>query len=332
MRCLVLADLLREEGSDVTFVCRPGKLNTHIENRGFPVKVLDGSCMQSQEEDARLTAKWLKDMSVDWLVVDHYELDTVWERILACYAEKIMAIDDLANRPHQCDLLLDQFDPGNGSFRYRGLVPEYCRLLLGLDYFLLHPSFIRAKKSISIRSGDVRQLLIFYGGSDPTGETEKVLAALRSMDCSWKVDVVIGQANPRMPQIRQLCDKSRFSLFVQTSEIARLMARADLAFGAGGVSMWERCFLGLPSVVTTVAANQNMSVAHAAKFGAVWSLGWHGEMTSSVYRQALEEALTNKERLSKMSERSLQLTSSVWNGVGRHPVVSEMIRLYEVNS
>jgi UDP-2,4-diacetamido-2,4,6-trideoxy-beta-L-altropyranose hydrolase len=204
MRCLTLADQLRGDGTEVAFICRdlPGGMFDLLDARGYRNARLDlaATSPRLQHDDARATIEALAQLfpgGVDWLVVDQYELDAEWERLLRPLSRKLMVIDDLANRSHDCDLLLDQNYYRDLDSRYQGLVPEQCVTLLGPGYVLLRPEFTLARQRLRARDGIVRRILVFFGGSDPTNETEKVMAALRLLGRpDIDVDVVVGLANP----------------------------------------------------------------------------------------------------------------------------------------
>jgi len=182
MRCLTLADELRERGAEIVFVCRDfaGNLCGYTEGNLKHAAWL-GADWQT---DARQVEEIIKDFNThpDWLVVDHYALDERWERYLRSYVKKIMVIDDLADRPHDCDLLLDQNFYENLESRYDGLAPSGCKKLLGPKYALLRPEFREERKNLRKRDGYVKRIMIFFGGSDPTNETTKALEAVRMLN------------------------------------------------------------------------------------------------------------------------------------------------------
>ena len=276
MRCLTLAEELSQAGVEVGFMSRnhEGNLNGLIRKKSFKLYELPTGIQgqsndskrgeyvawlgTSQEDDASETIEILKDNRPDWLIVDHYALDEVWERLARPYAKKIMVIDDLADRLHDCDLLLDQnYTSGNGD-RYSDLVPPSCTKLLGPRYALLRSEFAEARRNLRRRYGTVRRLFVFFGGFDPDNMTGKALQALRMPEFSQlDVDVVLGVANPHRKGIEHLVDnRPRTSLHVQVDNMAELMSKADLALCAGGSSTWERFCVGLPSLVVTIADNQ----------------------------------------------------------------------------
>ena len=274
MRCLTLAEKLRsEKQAEIHFICRDleGNLNSLIESNGFFVNILprhfENFDLSSygdwltvpQEVDAKETAEILKTLGdVQRLIVDSYSLDFRWENFLRSFCGEIFVIDDLANRKHDCDFLLDQNFYLGKDLRYCHLVPKNCKLLLGPRHALLRKEFYTARKNLRRRDGSIKRVLIFYGGIDSTDETSKALKAfVRMMLENVKIDVVVGSKNPQKFEIEKFCHQYDFLRYhEQINNMAELMGAADLAVGAGGSTTWERCFLGLPSLVTAVAENQ----------------------------------------------------------------------------
>jgi len=332
MRCLTLADELRQRGDTILFICRehPGNLIGLVEGKGYPVKRLPIEHVAKPEETVHsewLGTSWEQDAAVtiavvggtnpQWLIVDHYALDRRWEEKFRTYVNRIMVIDDLADRPHDCDLLLDQNLYKNMESRYYDLVPVNCKKLLGPKYALLRPEFIEARRNLRERDGRVRHMLIFFGGSDPTNETAKALEAFRSLNRQEiAVDVVVGSLNVRWEEIKSLCTSMRNTIFHrQISNMAELMVLADLAIGAGGGTTWERCAVGLPSIVLTIAENQEATTAVVARTGVLWYLGRSTNVTIEHLAKAIRRALNNPLMLKEMSEKAARkMGSEIFTG------------------
>lgn len=278
-RCHALADGLARRGAQVIFVCRhliagaaerlqaAGHTVVCIDGAGKPDELAHAAWLGgAQMEDAVRTRAVLADFAPDWLIVDHYALDICWERALRDLAPRIMAIDDLADREHDCDLLLDQNLYPDMTSRYARLVAAGASLLLGPRHALMRPEFAAARGRR--RDGVVRRVLVFFGGVDAANQTGRVIALLpRALPVQVEVDVVIGAAHPNRAGIEAACAQSGYRCNVQTTRMAELMAAADLAIGAGGTAVWERCCTGLPALVWPVADNQHAQVATAADAG-----------------------------------------------------------------
>lgn len=326
MRCKTLADELRAKGVEIRFFCRelPGNLVQMLCEAGYPTTVLPAPASSiattlpspddyaawlgvEQSEDAAQMLDALGDYVPDWLVVDHYGLDVTWERILHPKVGRIFVIDDLANRPHDCDMLLDQNLYVGMESRYTDLVPPHARQLLGPRFALLRPEFRKARETLCWRDGTVRRILVSFGGVDPTRETEKVLEALQELNrMDIAVDVVVGDNNPRADVIRAKCGGlPNVTFHCQISNMAALMAAADFSFGAGGSSHWERCSVGVPTAVTVTSANQSGVTRDLAASNVVLALGSAAEADSARYQSVLD-SLT-KEQLVALQSASLAL-------------------------
>lgn len=288
MRCLTLADALDAKGAECQFICRAheGNLIDFIRSKGYlthalPVAAESGDTANDQSpdsdlahsawlgatqaEDANACASILAAQHPDWLIVDHYALDIVWEEALAPYYHQLMVIDDLADRKHVCDLLLDQTF-GREDADYLPLVPETCRLLCGSRYALLRSEFAALRSySLQRRAKPVmRDLLVTLGGVDKDNATGQVLQALStcSLPENCRITVVMGATAPWLDEVRNLAQQMPWStrVLVGVSNMAQLMADSDLAIGAAGATSWERCCLGLPTAMMVLADNQR----HAA--------------------------------------------------------------------
>lgn len=284
VRCLALADQLQSQGAKISFISRdlPQYLCDILKDRGMEHLPLDCDSLtylpddlshslwlrSTQMHDALSTKKLLLGKTWDWLVVDHYALDARWEKSLRSSVMHLMVIDDIADRYHDCDVLLDQNFYSDMSVRYSGKVPEGCRLLLGPRYALLREDFRKFRNQIKQRSGNVKKILLFFGGVDEKNYTGVAIEALAKLDVSnISVEVVVGAVHPFLSEIKQACLSHGFIFHVQTDRMAELMADADLALGAGGSATWERCFMGLPTLCIFTADNQRKQVKDAALAG-----------------------------------------------------------------
>lgn len=295
MRCLSLASSLREQAAEIVFICREhdGHLCDFVESKAYQVlrlpKLIEAAEVESKDDDPS-HAIWLGcDWSLDaeqtasvmgergewgWLIVDHYALDFRWESRLRSQVKNIFVVDDLADRQHDCDALLDQNLSNEMESRYQGLVPETCRQFLGPSYALLRPEFYKERERLCREHGEVKRILVFFGSMDPQNYTGLVLEGIAKLDMAdVKVDAVIGTSNPNQEILRKVCDAmTNVCLHVQVENMAELMAKADLAIGAGGATTWERCCLGLPSFALAIAENQVEVLKVAAEHGLLYSI------------------------------------------------------------
>ena len=337
MRCLALADALKSRGASTHFICR--HIFAHhaelLDQRNHSVAQLSGDRLPkaadelthshwlgaSQLQDARDTLEALAGEFWDWLVVDHYALDARWESIIRQSAAHILVIDDLADRLHECDALLDQNLHANMETRYTGKAPQDCRLMLGPRYALLRDEFLRLRAYVQPRTGPLEQVLVFLGGVDADDITSKALQALVHLSRpEIRIEVVIGTHHPARGSIEKTCRQNGYRYHVETACMAELMVQADLAIGSAGSATWERCCLGLPTLCVTIANNQ-ISIAKAlAMRGVVINLGDGRQLSVPALLRALSRMINNPEELTEFSNRGMSLVDGC--GVQR---VTEMI-------
>ena len=309
MRCLGLAENFTSAGFDVAFAASQESFKS--------VAALNDSSLErlvltdaQEEESVALVRRWPN--GVDLLLVDHYERDAAFERACRSWARKIVIVDDLANRPHDGDVLIDGV---NRAGDYRRLVPTSCRRLCGPHYALINSRFPAARaNALARRDGrPVGRVLVTFGQVDAPNMTMRALEALRAIEFDGEIDIAIGAAAPHLPEIRAAAG-DRVRLHVDASALDLLMTSADLAIGAGGVTSWERCCLGLPSVVTIIADNQRTQVSTIAGAAACLAVGEP--------RPGIEDEIAHAlRRLSGDAELRVRMARAAANLIdGRGPV------------
>lgn len=340
MRCLTLAKQLERHAVEVTFICREfeGSSISYLQSQGIKViilppvekKIADLQWIRDGWEiDARETISIIKEMDneIDLIIVDHYGLDNRWESLLRSCAKHIMVIDDLADRVHDCDYLLDQNFYINMNERYIGLVPDQCLKMLGPDYVLLRDEFLQVANRNRERTGEINNILIFFGGTDPTGETLKALEAVIELNIpEVEVNVVVGALNPKRNEIEQLCKEiPNVNFHCQINNMAELMVKADLAIGAGGTTTWERCFLGLPSLTIIVAENQIELTKAIAKEGASIIIGWGTEVGVKEIKKTLSKIKEKPLHMKDMSARCFEVLDQ--KKISNQPVLKKILEM-----
>lgn len=340
MRCLALAKAASLRGLTVHFVCceHNGAALDLIEKAGFALHRLpitaneslsagyEGWLGESWQQDAARTARIIQDEVgvVEWLVVDHYGIDERWEGMLRAVAHRIFVIDDLADRRHDCDLLLDQ-NLRSKKACYVGLVPPSATVLLGPIHALLRDEFRQVRAQVSVRAGVVRRVMIFFGGSDPTNETEKAIEAIRRLNPTGiEVDVIVGANNPMKERIAALCMALPYMDFhCQVDNMAHFLVEADLVLGAAGVSSWERLALGAPALVVAVADNQIENMLQLDGLGVAVGLGASRNVTVGKLSLAIESLLSSPLIVKAMSEKAFGLV----DGEGISRVVDRLVEM-----
>jgi len=346
MRCLTLADELKKRGAEICFVARgmPAHLTQMLQERSFVFHALPEHISMedieelphskwlktSQHQDAVHTLEQLGHGFFDWIIVDHYAIDQRWETPLRVVAKKIMVIDDLADRQHDCDVLLDQNFYHDAQMRYVGKVPQHCQVLLGPAYALLRDEFIEMRKHVKPRTGQVNNVLIFFGGVDAENLTGMALKALIAVNLDLHVDVVIGQQHPKIQEIESLCKSHFFACHVQTKQMAHLMAHADLAIGAGGSSIWERFCMGLPSICISAADNQRQQLTDLQLEGLIISQKQNSHAIEFL-SQALRVLKSGSNFQTEMSEKIYQLVDGYGASKVSHLIFSRNIEMRLAN-
>ena len=270
MRCLTLARSLEALGWRCGFAVNDEAGETVPALRHSDTLVLAAG----ENEPATLRRRWPE--GVDWLIVDHYGRDAAWEAQCRGWAKAILALDDLADRAHDCDVLLDQTF-GRRAEDYSGLTPAESRGPAGREFALLRPGFAAARRESLQRrtgAGGLRRLLVGLGATDPETHSRQVLAGISRSGLPLAVDVVLGAGARHLDDIRKLCATmpQDTTLHVDASDMPGLMARADLAIGAAGTTKWERCCLGLPSILVVIAENQRRIASSVSATGAAQRL------------------------------------------------------------
>jgi UDP-2,4-diacetamido-2,4,6-trideoxy-beta-L-altropyranose hydrolase len=310
MRCLTLAEALRERGLEMRFICgdHSGNLNAWVQSKGVPVTVLPRASLVDAVADAEQTILALGAGRPDWMVVDHYGLDVEWEQRLKPFVGRLLVIDDHTGRSHDCDVLLDQNYSEGGTQWYGGLIPAACKMLLGPDYALLRKEFGELRGQV-YRRQSLENLLVFFTAGDDQGETLKAMRGIEMFGQAKRVDVVVGRLNSHNAAIKQKCDELHWGYHCQVDYMPSLIAQADLVVGAGGSSNWERCALGVPALVAILADNQ-VTIAQALdSAGVVRNLGWFHALTPNDYADALRAL--DMCQLIAMSGKALRMVDAV---------------------
>ena len=339
-RAVALGHILKARGCKVHFICRrlPDVLRPQADSAGIGIIDLPPAAGPepaastgyehwlgtSWREDARQTLAAIDTLgSVDWLVVDHYGIDSRWQSQVRSATRSLLVIDDLADRRHECNILLNHNFLDGGGQRYATLVSSDVRLLLGPGYAPLREEFSRERRDLSRDTGRASHILVSLGGADPQGTTMRVLEAVTRLGAKdVRVTAVLGGLNPHRDEIeRKFRRVPNVELRRQVVDMAALMVDADLAVGAGGISNWERCCLGLPSLVVSVAQNQIEPAEMTARKGACVYLGEAADLTGTDLHHALSELLGSEAQRGKLSQGGLALV----DGRGCERIADEML-------
>lgn len=340
VRCLALAGVLRQRGMDCWFVHRKhhGNLTKMIRGHGFDVKELpapervmtsieDGDYAAwlgvDEGEDAEQTIHALGDKKPEWLVVDHYGLGVKWEHRVRSYVKHVFVIDDLVNRFHDCDLLLNQ-NYGNFSDKYCCYLPRNTKTLLGPSYAMLGPEYYITRKWIKPRDGRIKRVLIFFGGSDLNNITRCALQALNAPIFEHlELNVVLGKNNPYMDEIESvIVQRPNARIYHTLPHLADLMIKADLMLSGGGTTIWESCCMGLPNIVVALAENQKSSCDALHASGYINYLGAEDGVDEEDFIVSIEGLLAGPDKVMAQSRKMYKLVS----GDGAKKVAEQLLK------
>ena len=304
-RCLALAQSLRKRGAACTFISREvdGHLFASVVGAGFeqlvlagpleltPQKLMHDGAQVTVKDDAQGTIAALAGERPTWLVIDHYGIDDEWEHLLRPHVDRILVIDDLANRHHECEVLVDQNFSLIGPERYSGLVREGTLLLCGPKFALLQPEFARQRLSLHRGRSTGLQAFISFGGSDRENLTSLALDAFQLPALKGiTLEVAIGQHNPNRDALeKRIAERPDSRAHYAPKSLAPLMAQSDFAIGAGGTTTWERFCLDLPSVVIALAKNQVQTCESLAASGRINYVGFWTDVTVATLRLSIQQ-------------------------------------------
>jgi UDP-2,4-diacetamido-2,4,6-trideoxy-beta-L-altropyranose hydrolase len=299
MRCLTLAEGLKQNGWTCMF------LSSRETQETIPVLAQSGF---------RILDPFQGPDTADILIVDHYDLDVRYEAQTRVWANCILVIDDLADRKHDCDILLDQ-TYGRKAKDYHAFVPTGCEILTGAEYALLRPQFTAMRKqALDRRNGQINRVLVSMGSTNIHNVTTMVLRGLHAFEGKkLDIDVVLGSTAPRIEDVKDIIQEIEnkglhtIRFLTDVADMASLMTQIDLALGAGGTTSWERCSLGLPSLIVEIADNQHLIANRLHQAGAVYNLGWIDNINGAVIAAALTELCDDRNRVLSMSNKAAQI-------------------------
>ncbi|MGE0700348.1 MAG: UDP-2,4-diacetamido-2,4,6-trideoxy-beta-L-altropyranose hydrolase [Hyphomicrobiaceae bacterium] len=345
MRCLTIASALREAGIDCTFLCRAhdGHMGAAIERAGFPVRLepvdpeyarrddYAGWRGASLDSDIRATVTAVAETGAEMLIVDHYGLDAELERALRAHVRGIVVLDDLYDKPHDCDVLIDQ-NIGHRPEYFDGLVPSAAVRLVGADFAPLRQEFAERREAALARRANVeepRTLLVAVGGSDSLDVTSRVLDALdpaSKLGLEWvdTAHIVLAGMAPHLPSVRARARSlPMVRLHVDSREMPDLMVQSDLAIGGSGVTAIERCVLGLPTLIVIMAENQEGSARRLERLGASRTLGHGATLTAEAIAAELVALHVDRSAFRAMIEAA----SVLCDGLGLERIIPPIVSL-----
>lgn len=324
MRCLALGQAWQDRGGKVIFItaCKSNTLQRRLLDEGFQVISLEGS--YPDPCDWEYTSQILAEHPGAWVALDGYHFDSTYQHGIKQANHPLLVIDDMAHLDHYyADIVLNQ-NLYSENLQYS--CEPYTHLLLGTKYVLLRREFRRWQGWQRSVPEMAHKVLVTLGGSDPENVTLKVIRSLQHLDIDGiEVVAVVGGNNPHQTDLQSVAQYSHIPVHIEhnVSDMASIMAWADIAISAGGSTVWELAFMELPSLVLAIADNQRLVVAEIDKAGVAVNLGWHSDASAVTIAQRTRQIMRDAEARSEMVLRGRRLI----DGAGSKRVISKMIGL-----
>ncbi len=343
MRCIALAQAWQDRGGKVTFIshCESKLLRQRVQDEGFNLVPMPFSPLTKNQKPKTKNSKLKSDLefTLDFLrnlktsnqkqpivVTDGYHFDLTYQKAIHEAGYKLMVIDDYNHLPYyEADILLNQ-NINAQELKYSCSRDTIC--LLGCKYLMLRREFLQYKGFKRAIPYKARNILVTMGGADPDNVTLKVLKALSLLnDSGIEVKVIIGPSNPNLDVIKSKIVHSGLPISPIISpppeKMPELMAWADLAITAGGSTCWELAFMGVPSLIITVAENQKGIGEGLEKAGAARNLGWFFEIDLNEFRNEIRTIIYDYIIRKEMNLKGKYLV----DGLGLERIFSEVDQL-----
>jgi UDP-2,4-diacetamido-2,4,6-trideoxy-beta-L-altropyranose hydrolase len=306
-RCVALANKFKALGETCLFLCSKSDNSSDfvITEAGHQLKHLP--TFKSESEDADACREILIEMDdLSLVVVDHYSLGKNWEDTFYPM-KKLLVIDDL-QREHLCHFLYDNGTLSAGVNPYLAKCPSDCKFFLGPAYSLLREEFISARSLVSVtEKKDFSRVLVFFGGTDSTGESFRFLQETEKYKGKLHFSVLLSKQNAYLEKIRSLKLKPSFSLLIHPPKLPTVMLNYDVYLGSGGTITAERMFLGLPGCVISVASNQELSAKNLDQLGLQHYFGKREDIAYTNAVKKLEGICANWQDLNMIRQKNLNL-------------------------
>jgi UDP-2,4-diacetamido-2,4,6-trideoxy-beta-L-altropyranose hydrolase len=322
MRCLALAQAWQDAGGRTIFLMAQSTPSILARLAAENCRVITLSAVPGSDEDAAFTNEYAWRLNAEWLVIDGYAFGGEYQEQIRSRERKLLCVDDAGkcNR-YIADIVLNQ----NLTAR-EGLYPNCdpdVQLLLGPSFCLLRREFTPWRTRQREISDVGRKVLVILGGSTPADVGVRVMESLaRAMVDGLRAIFLVGGSSPDTAAL-EICAATfpeKISIRRDVSNMAELMAQADVAISAAGSTCWELCLLGLPSILLDVADNQIPIALELDRLGCASYAGSGNRIRPDQLATLLQNLLASQNKRRSMSARSRQLV----DGMGAERVVSAM--------
>jgi len=323
LRCLALAQAWPPAAGPVCFLMAEGAevFAPRLEMEGFVVETLDAAI--GTAADAAATVGIASARGATWIVADGYRFDNAYLDILAQSPSRVLFLDDCgrADLP-AVDLLLNQNLQATPDL-YPGVSPA-TRLLLGVGHVLLRREFLTTAASDTEPTPDGHRLLVTLGGGDPDNISQRVMAALEQVTAAdLQARVLVAADSPHLAALEAqvTAGRVRIDILTDVTDMPVQYRWANLAVTAGGGTLWELAFSGVPALTMAVADNQEPASRLLADLGAVRYLGRPADLGPSDLAEAIQRVVDDPDARAEMIAAGRNLI----DGQGSRRVVKAML-------
>lgn len=262
------------------------------------------------------------------LFVDSYFVTESYFSSLKPFA-KVAYMDDLRAFDYPVDLVInyDVIPPAREQ-EYKLSYTKADTSLLGAKYTPLRSQF--QNQEVSLR-GQIKNILITTGGSDPYDFTPALSDYLLSLELNMEIHVVIGRLFNNLETLEELSEQySSLHLHYNVSDMAALMKQCDYAVSAAGTTLYELCALGIPAISISMADNQIPMAETFADVDAVpyaGDLRTHTEPEMNAILQRISDHLISLCEDSSKRHMQHQKMRQLVNGNGAIKIAEVLCRL-----
>ena len=239
------------------------------------------------------------------LVTDCYDFNLSLKKKLKSKVDKLIVIDDYVNKKHNCDIFINHNFMNEKSKKMIKTLNPKSQLFLGTDFFISNKKLFQKNR---IRNNNIKEVFVFFGSSDPSNETFKVAKLLHRFN-KLNFNILIGKLNKNYKKISKYCGtKKNIKTFynLNNDEVIRLMKRNDFSIGSGGINLTERLFIGLPSIVISIAKNQEKAVKELKARKLIYYLGSCKKVSSELIKKSIFRFI-KEEKLFKKFKKKISL-------------------------
>lgn len=307
VRMTHLAQALLEQGCEVRFVVDVRNPDIVPFVKHFPVEYLytESTLVDFDERnDATRFVTLLDPFPVDMVILDSYLLGVEWENVVVGTGYTLTVIDDLGNRRHNCDYLVDQrwCGPVETPKRYAGLVPDRCQRMLGPDYCMLGSQY-RQKKSGSGPS-EFTVMFSLGGGGDLSILAGLIRELLKDSELNIRLMPVLGPLSKNKDHIFSIAENDpRVYPVDSPGSLYDCYLEASLYVGALGTSLYELAAMALPALTFSYAQNQENEIVNLEDLGHYFHIDQEEFTDLSAVAKLILVFKENMERLRKIRER-----------------------------